>query len=76
MTLVEINLSVVTNHRTRHNHVFANKLIQILDTKRNYNKRLISEMIIKRQMNDINLNKDTELFNFSYFCYLTLKAYS
>ncbi|KYN27438.1 hypothetical protein ALC57_03147 [Trachymyrmex cornetzi] len=66
------NPSVVANHRTLHNHDFNWDKVQILDTERNYNKRLISEMInIKRQKNGINLNKETELLSSSYFCYLT-----
>ncbi|KYN26853.1 hypothetical protein ALC57_03768, partial [Trachymyrmex cornetzi] len=66
------NPSDVTNHRTLHNLDFNWDKVQILGTERNYNKRLISEMInIKRQKNGINLNKDIELLNSSYFCYLT-----
>ncbi|KYQ60533.1 hypothetical protein ALC60_00516 [Trachymyrmex zeteki] len=50
----KINHTVVTNHRTLHNHDFGWNNVQILDVERNYNKRLISEMInIKRQRTEL-----------------------
>jgi len=45
--------------------------VNILDSKPNYNKRLISEMLhVKEHINNINLQKDTELLDSSYFCLL------
>jgi len=43
-----------------------------LDVKRNFNKRLISEMInIKRQTKEINLQTDIEVLNRAYFTYFS-----
>jgi len=48
-------------------------MFQILDTESNYNKRLISEMLhIKEQSNGINLIKDTEFLDESYYCLLDI----
>jgi len=46
------------------------KTIEILDVERNFNKRLISEMInIKCQKNGINLQTDTKALDHAYsFC--------
>jgi len=42
--------------------------VEILDVERNFNKRLISEIInIKCQKNDINLQTDTESLDCAYF---------
>jgi len=44
-----------------------------MDSESNYNKRLISEMLhIKEQKNSINLQKDTELLDKSYFYLLDI----
>jgi len=55
--------SVVTEHRldTRYNIDWDKTLI--IDTKKFFNKRLISERLhIKRQTNSLNKKTDTELF--------------
>jgi len=45
--------------------------IQILDSELNYNKRLSFEMLyIKEQFNDINLQKNIDFLDDSYFCLL------
>lgn len=55
------NKSVITEHRLNLNHDFKWEDAIILDTEKHYNKRLISEMIhIKRQVNSLNLQTDTE----------------
>jgi hypothetical protein len=60
--------SVVTEHILEYNHSFDWDNVRILDTESNYRKRLISEMLhIKEQKNGINLMKDTELLNDTYF---------
>ncbi|KYN17296.1 hypothetical protein ALC57_10422 [Trachymyrmex cornetzi] len=54
--------SVLSEHKRCHNYNFNWNKVEILDNERNYNKRLIFEMInIKQQKNGINLNTDTEL---------------
>ena len=64
--------SVLSEHRRCHNHNFNWDKVEILDDERNYNKRLISEMInIKQQKNGINLNTDIELLSPCYDCFLT-----
>jgi len=56
--------SVITDHRLEFNHEFDWNNVEVLDEEKNYNKRLISEMIhIKRQRKSINLKKDTELLH-------------
>jgi len=65
--------SVVTQHMVKHNHTFDWKNVKILDSESNYNKRLISEMLhIKEQSNGINLMKDTEFLDDSYYCLLDI----
>jgi hypothetical protein len=60
--------SVVTEHIIKENHMFDWDNTQIMDIEKNFHKRLISETIhIKEQSNSINLNKDTELLDGSYF---------
>lgn len=55
------NKSVITEHRINHNHDFDWDDVKMLDTENNYTKRLISEMIhIKRQLNSLNYQTDTE----------------
>jgi len=54
-----------------HDHTFDWNNIKILDTKSNYNKKLILEMLhIKKQVNGINSQKDTEFLDESYSCLL------
>jgi len=66
--LDESRHSVITQHILKHNHSFNWKDIKIFDSESNYNKRLISEMLhIKEQVNGINLKKDTECLDESYF---------
>ena len=61
--------SVVTEHMLKNNHVFDWNNVKILDSESRYQKRLISEMIhIKEQVNGINLQKDTECLDNSYYC--------
>jgi len=44
--------------------------MEILDVERNFNKRLISEIInIKFQKNEINLQTDIEALDRAYFSY-------
>lgn len=60
--------SVISEHIVEEKHTFDWKGTKILDVEANYHKRLISEMLhIKEQCNGLNSNKDTELFNDSYF---------
>jgi len=60
--------SVITQHILESNHSFNWNDIKILDSEPNYNRRLISEMLhIKEQTNGINLKKDTEFLDESYF---------
>jgi len=60
--------SVITQHILEFNHSFNWNDIKILDSEPNYNRRLISEMLhIKEQTNGINLKKDTEFLDESYF---------
>jgi len=56
--------SVITDHRLEYNHDFDWDNVEVLDEERNYNKRLIFEMIhIKKQRQGLNLKKDTELLH-------------
>jgi hypothetical protein len=65
--------SVVTEHSLEHNHTFDWNGVRVLDSEVNYRKRLISEMLhIKQQKNGINLMKDTELLDSTYFDILRL----
>jgi len=62
--------SVITEHRLQFNHDFDWEDVEILDVERNFNKRLISEMInIKCQKNGINLQSDIEALDYVYFSY-------
>jgi len=62
--------SVITEHRLQFGHDFDWEGVEILDAERNFNKRLISEMInIKSQKNGINLQTDTEALDRAYFSY-------
>jgi len=46
--------------------------MEILDVERNFNKRLISEMInIKSQKNGINLQTDIEILDRAHFSYFS-----
>jgi len=64
-------LSVITKHRLHKNHDFDWEGVEILDVERNFNKRIISEIInIKYQKNGINLQTDTEALDRAYFSYL------
>jgi len=67
--------SVVSQHMVNYNHSFNWNDVRILDSESNYNKRLISEMLhIKEQSNGINLMKDTEFLDESYYCLLDVLA--
>jgi len=56
--------SVITDHRLEFKHEFNWDKVEVLDEEKNYNKRLISEMIhIKKQKLGLNLKKDTELLH-------------
>ncbi|XP_011864472.1 PREDICTED: uncharacterized protein LOC105560198 [Vollenhovia emeryi] len=60
--------SVVSEHIINYKHEFDWDNTLILDVERNWNKRLISEMIhIKQQTNGIHSQTDTELLDDSYF---------
>jgi len=60
--------SVITQHILNCNHSFNWEDIKILGSESNYNKKLVSEMLhIKEHSNGINLKKDTEFLNESYF---------
>jgi len=66
--LLSSNPSVITEHMLNYSHSFDWNNVEILDTKANYYKRLVSEMLhIKKQSNDLNAHKDTELLDNSYF---------
>ncbi|KAM0729416.1 hypothetical protein ACS0PU_004770 [Formica fusca] len=53
--------SVVTDHRINFNHNFNWEEVEILDSEPFLQKRLLSKMIfIKRQVNSLNLQTDTE----------------
>jgi len=58
-------------HIIKYNHKFDWDNVQILDTESNYNKRLVSEMLlIKEQKYGINSQKDTEFLDEFYYCLL------
>jgi len=64
--------SVITEHRLQFNHDFDWEGVEILDVERNFNKRLISEMInIKCQKKGINLQTDIEALDRAYFSYFS-----
>jgi len=68
---LDMKHSVITEHILKLKHKFDWENVKILDTKSNYNKRLISEMLhIKEQTNGINSQKDTEFLDESYYCLL------
>jgi len=59
--------SVITDHRLQSNHEFDWDDVEVLDEKKNYKKRLISEMIhIKKQPNGLNFQNDTDLLDSIY----------
>jgi len=61
------NFSVVTNHRVSLHHEFDWDKTRILHKERNRKKREIAEMFfIKKQRNNINLQKDTDNLNSLY----------
>jgi len=58
--------STCSVYRLSENHDFDWDNIEVLDTEKYYNKRLMSEMIfIKRQTNGLNLKTDTEILHWS-----------
>jgi len=60
--------SVITDHRLHRGHNFDWGGVEVLDVERNYNKRLVSEMInIKCQKNGLNLQTDIESLDHAYF---------
>jgi len=60
--------SVITEHRLHRSHDFDWERVEILNVERNFNKRVVSEMInIKCQKNGINLQTDTESLDCAYF---------
>jgi len=60
-------LSVVSNHRIKHNHDMKWSEAIILDKESSYIKRTVSEMIfIKRQYNGLNKQSDTDLLSDVY----------
>jgi len=60
--------SVVTEHALQASHSFDWNNIKILDTERNYFKRLISEMLhIREQSHGLNAQKDTEMLDSGYY---------
>jgi len=62
--------SVITEYKLQFGHDFDWEGAEILDVERNFNKRLISEMInIKSQKNGINLQTDIEVLDWAYFSY-------
>jgi len=71
--LDETRHSVITDHIVNHKHTFDWNNVRIMDSESNYNKRLVSEMLhIKEQRKGINLQKDTELLDESYFYLLDI----
>jgi len=56
--------SVIIEHRLKYAHDFDWNNVEILDEETHFNKRFISEMIyIKKQINSLNLQQDTDLLN-------------
>lgn len=59
--------NVIHDHETTHNHNFDYRRPKILDKEKNYNKRIISEMIhINLQKNPINKKEDTQNLSHCY----------
>ncbi|XP_029672401.1 uncharacterized protein LOC115241033 [Formica exsecta] len=59
--------SVITEHRLEFDHDFDWNHVRILDSEKYLNKRLISEMLfIRRQINGLNLQTDTEGLHQTY----------
>ena len=58
--------SVITNHRVSCNHDFDWDNMRILDSERNYNKRMSEMLYINRQSNSLNMQTDTEALNHRY----------
>jgi len=64
--------SVITDHRLLSKHEFDWEDVKVLDVKKNYKKRLISEMIyIRKQKHGLNSQNDTELLDPVYNDLLT-----
>lgn len=61
--------SVITTHRLDFNHDFDWSYVEILDNESCFNKRLISEMFIKRQINSLNSQTDTECHGHDMYIY-------
>jgi len=67
--------SVISNHRINDNHNFNWTDIKILDHERNYNKRLISEIVhIIKQRHSLNKQSDTEFLPEAYYPLLNLSS--
>jgi len=67
-TRIREHCNVISEHILNFKHNFNWDNVKILDREPNWHKRLISEMLhIKEQKNGINLQRDTELLNESYF---------
>ena len=65
------NLSVISLHRINEGHEFDWDNVKILDRENNLNKRLTSEMLyIKKQVNSINKQNDTELLPQCYIPFI------
>jgi len=58
--------SVISHHRIE-NHNFNWEDITILDNEKNYNKRLISEMVHIIKQKNLNKQCDTEFLSEAYF---------
>jgi len=67
LTSKSANLSVITEHTLQTSHSFDWDNVKILDTERNYFKRLISEMLhIREQSYGLNAQKDTEMLDSAF----------
>jgi len=65
--------SVISEHRLNFKDEFNWDNIEIIDNERSYPKRLISEMVhIKKQLNGLNKQSDTDLLPISYTSILDL----
>jgi len=65
------SLSVISNHKLEGTHEINET--KILDIKSSYNKRLVSEMIfIKKQLNGLNKQSDTDLLSDAYLPIINL----
>ncbi|KYM96993.1 hypothetical protein ALC62_12327, partial [Cyphomyrmex costatus] len=70
------NKSVVSKHQIEYNHTMDWDNVHILDNEPSYIKRSISEMIfIKKQLNGLNLQSDTERFPENYITTLLNHPY-